>query len=490
MRKFYLTLLLMLAAGIDVVAENWMGRLPDHLYVAQVTIPGAHDAATAHGWTGLGLLVGDATSKTQDITLQEQWALGVRAFDLRPKVDGTLDKHLQCYHGIAGIDLRFDDALYILRDSLAKNPSEFAVVHLLYADGFDEEKDDYKTMLLELLQSDGMKDYVVDFRRDLTVGEMRGKILLMSRDQYDTRPVGAFMTNWCGWIDWNVQTQGWVAGAGSGAMAGSPLYMQDLSDTHEAGMLDQKVEAIGTMLDFSTRHAVKEASDIVWVYNFASGYSKVSNLLGNDISMSDGYRDNATYTNKAIVEYFRTHEAGPAGIVLMDYVGVDESEGYATMGKAVVDTLIANNFKFVERMNAEAYETAVIMIDRLYDRLQRARETIGEECPDVAADFEDELEGMRVAIDSVKAEADSLYAGRLLTEAYEVDYTGNYSRIQKIIKAAREAQEAAGVAPVRAEGQREVRRVYSLSGELLDAPRRGTVNVVEYSDGTVRKVKF
>ena len=123
-------------------------------------------------------------------------------------------------------------------------------------------------------------------------------------------------------------------------------------------------------------------------------------------------------------------------------------------------------------------------------RLQRARETIGEECPDVAADFEDELEGMRVAIDSVKAEADSLYAGRLLTEAYEVDYTGNYSRIQKIIKAAREAQEAAGVAPVRAEGQREVRRVYSLSGELLDAPRRGAVNVVEYSDGTVRKVKF
>ena len=39
MRKFYLTLLLMLATGIDMVAENWMGRLPDHLYVAQVTIP-------------------------------------------------------------------------------------------------------------------------------------------------------------------------------------------------------------------------------------------------------------------------------------------------------------------------------------------------------------------------------------------------------------------------------------------------------------------
>ena len=34
MRKFYLTLLLMLATGIDMVAENWMGRLPDHLYVA------------------------------------------------------------------------------------------------------------------------------------------------------------------------------------------------------------------------------------------------------------------------------------------------------------------------------------------------------------------------------------------------------------------------------------------------------------------------
>ena len=87
------------------------------------------------------------------------------------------------------------------------------------------------------------------------------------------------------------------------------------------------------------------------------------------------------YTNKAIVEYFRTHEAGPAGIVLMDYVGVDESEGYATMGKTVVDTLIANNFKFVERMNTEAYETAVIMIDRLYDRLQRAGKPSARNAP-------------------------------------------------------------------------------------------------------------
>ena len=58
MRRFYLTLLLMLATGIDMVAENWMGRLPDHLYVAQVTIPGAHDAATAHDLRGSTLRTG------------------------------------------------------------------------------------------------------------------------------------------------------------------------------------------------------------------------------------------------------------------------------------------------------------------------------------------------------------------------------------------------------------------------------------------------
>ena len=135
MKDFYATLLLMLGCSIHAAADNWMSRLPDNLYVAQVSIPGAHDAATGNG-------VSLATfSQCQDLDVASQWALGIRAFDLRPIVK---DDHLHINHGIAETELRFDDALYLLRDSLVKNPSEFAVVHLLYADGFEDDLEEAK----------------------------------------------------------------------------------------------------------------------------------------------------------------------------------------------------------------------------------------------------------------------------------------------------------------------------------------------------------
>ena len=49
--------------------------LDDNIYVSQLSIPGTHDAATGDGTTfSLG--------KTQDMTLDQQFEMGIRAFDL------------------------------------------------------------------------------------------------------------------------------------------------------------------------------------------------------------------------------------------------------------------------------------------------------------------------------------------------------------------------------------------------------------------------
>jgi hypothetical protein len=74
----------------------------------------------------------------------------------------------------------------------------------------------------------------------------------------------------------------------------------------------------------------------------------VESLFGYEISMSDGYRDNASHTNAFIVDYLRNNEPGPTGIIMMDYAGVDESNGYATQGKALVEAIINNNFGYLE----------------------------------------------------------------------------------------------------------------------------------------------
>lgn len=491
MRNAYFTLFVLFCLCTTARAENWMKYLPDETYVAVVSIPGSHDSATGNGMTL------PTWGQTQDIDFGTQWSIGIRAFDLRPKVS---DDHLQINHGILPTELRFDDALYQLRDSLIKNPTEFAVIHLLYADGYNDDKDTYKTMLLELLGREDLKDYLVDFRADLTVGEMRGKMLLLSRDQYDTKPVGGFFSNWCGYIDWNAQRNGKITGASTGTNATATLYMQDLAETHESGKLEEKMNAIRQMLDFSTTHQTNNQSQIVWVYNFASAYSKVTNLLGNKISLADGYRDNATYTHATIIDYLSTH-SGPTGIILMDYVGVDQSGDYVTRGKEVVDVIIANNFKYLtyetEEIKAIKAKYAELQAEIAELRTQRIaiKNQISKECPDVADLFTTDLNNVGFAINDILKEVNNLYKNGELTLDYTIDEDATTNELNRILEAARKAQEdyenqTTGIEPAKAVSAGTGYRIYSITGELLSTPKRGAVNILKYDDGTVRKVRY
>ena len=353
--KNSLTLTLLLLLTMSLHAENWMKRLPDDAYVANLSIPGSHDTGTGNGFPGITVSIygpfGDKYARTQEKSFQDQWELGVRAFDMRPAVK---DGYLNDNHGIMPTKLRFDDALYFLRDKLIENPSEFAIIHVLHASAGDDNASNYGEKLLELVNRDDLKDFLIDFKPTLTVREMRGKILMISRDQYADTPVGGFFRNWTGQLDWNAQRNGQIVGA-SGETAS--LYMQDFAETHRDGDLDRKVAGVRQLLDFSTKHKTNSASDIVWVYNFASAYSKTSRLyipfiVDEEISSSDGYRDNAAHTNAAIIDYLNdpSNPAGPTGIILADYVGVNSSNGYNTRGQELVDVLIANNFRYLKDM--------------------------------------------------------------------------------------------------------------------------------------------
>ena len=364
MKQALLAILIVLSAlAAPLQADNWMKRLPDNAYISTLSIPGSHDSGTGNGFPSVTSSIygpfGDKYARTQEISLQEQWNLGIRAFDLRPAV---MDSYINVNHGVMPTKLHFDTALYTLRDLIRENPSEFAVIHLLHAAEGDEKKDVYEERLLELLGRDDLKDFFVPFKSDLTVKDMRGKILLLSRDAYADTPVGGFLQNWSGSEEWYWETRGQIAGP---ANAKATLYMQDYSETYQDGALDVKVAAIRKMLDFSTTHATKTASDIVWVYNFASAYSKRSRLyipfvVDEQISSSDGYRDNAAHTHAAILDYLADpgHKAGPTGIILMDYAGTDWSNGYNTRGMELLNALIDNNFRYLQDMSTVTESSA------------------------------------------------------------------------------------------------------------------------------------
>lgn len=331
---------LVLSLSLSVSAENWMSRLPDQAYAAVVSIPGSHDSATGSGWaTGSGSL-GDEYARTQELTLAEQWTLGIRAFDFRPCV---YKDYMNLNHGIMATRIHMEDALSLLRDSLAANPSEFVVIHMLHESDGDQVDNAYNERIQQLLRDEAYSGLFVDFRKELRVSDLRGKILVISRDSYATTPIGAFFQNWTGEANWNKQMQLRVVGPKSN----SPAVVQDFSETWQSGAMQTKLDALTKLLDYSTQRKTTNASTIRWVFNFASAYSKVLSLFGFNISTSDGYRDNASHTNAAIIEYLQTHTPGPTGIVLMDYVGVQQTGSYATRGREVVEAIIQNNFGYL-----------------------------------------------------------------------------------------------------------------------------------------------
>lgn len=314
---------------LPVWADDWMGRISDETYLSQVSIPGVHDAGTGHGFKGWSVLVGDATARTQDLTLTELWNAGVRAFDLRPTVDGN---SLPIYHGIIQTALTMEDAVQTLCGLLDAHPTETAIIIMRHESDHDEGSSEWGPLMNNLLTSEPVKSHAVNFTPTLKMKNVRGKLLILSRDSYATTPVGAYVTGWNFSDQLEEQKNGRIARGTNSATC----YIQDYYDCTGDGGVATKWNSINTLVRFT---AEQNTSTRIWAINHTSGYTANAS--------SDGNRNNAAAQNKALAGWLQEH-CGPTGIVVMDFGGVDRSNGYDVMGLTLVRALIDNNFKTSE----------------------------------------------------------------------------------------------------------------------------------------------
>ena len=74
--KNALTLSLLLLLTLSLHAENWVKRLPDNAYIANLSIPGSHDTGTGNGFPGITTSIygpfGNSYARTQEISFEEQ----------------------------------------------------------------------------------------------------------------------------------------------------------------------------------------------------------------------------------------------------------------------------------------------------------------------------------------------------------------------------------------------------------------------------------
>lgn len=347
MKKIYVLTAAILCGGMSPVLaqNNWMEQLDDNRLVTDLSLPGTHDAATAEGWDGVaamdlgGYTFGDMAARGQDLTIAEQWAVGVRVFDIRPQKDGDV---LRCMHGISGTSLLVGDFFAKMRDLLAASPTEFAIVttKIDTTEG-EPEVVEWAPLFNSLIHSDSLSQCFVEFSPTMTVGDVRGKILLLSRNKYDDVPLGGFVTGWSSDKDFANQQGGTITGSDG---SNCPLWMQDYYQPNSDRW--GKEQAIRLMLDAAMSRDLTTQQP-AWVMNYTAGNTQTF--------LSDGYRENAVYAHQLVLDYLadETH-TGSTGIIFMDYAGVDVTKSCSTdetfevKGLQLVQALIAQNFRGIE----------------------------------------------------------------------------------------------------------------------------------------------
>ena len=272
--------------------DSWMSSLRDTMPVCRVSIPGTHDSGTA----GVRFPMRYYAS-TQSMDLGEQWNAGIRFFDLRPKPAGG---KLKIFHGPADCHLTLEEVLHLFRHKLESNPTEFCVIMTNMADGGQQATD----MVMELIRTVIPSDMLAVFRKDMTVSDVRGRILFIHRDapSKGTGFPGVVVRGWPGnglsWQPVLVSSEGESAG----------LWAQDLftsgSNNHN-GYLSHKWDSMYRLL-----RAFEDADDGVWCINHASGYTGTG--------VSTNIRRNVRSTNARLLNYLKTHH-GPVGIIPMDF---------------------------------------------------------------------------------------------------------------------------------------------------------------------------
>ena len=145
--------------------SQWLSMIKDDTLLKNVVIPGAHDAGT----TGLPYL-----AETQDRDIADLLACGTRYLDLR--VSKTKDGELKIYHGpFKGVTL--DRVFEQITEFLRENKTEALILDFQHFDGDAEQDVQAKvTATLPVVRAEG--DFI-EFVDKLTVGEVRGKCLIL-----------------------------------------------------------------------------------------------------------------------------------------------------------------------------------------------------------------------------------------------------------------------------------------------------------------------
>lgn len=293
----FLTLLLTLVVGGCERAKET--RLID------LAIVGTHDASAYNASPRL---------RCQDLTLEEQLEVGVRAFDLRlvDRYDGS--GRLDLYHGKESLGLEFtEDVLPLFTQFLTAHPDEFVILSLRKEDDehhSQEEMGAYSLSLLRALERPEVARLL--YRGELSpatkVSEVRGKLLILLRTR-----IGDDVCMPC--FDGFQDDTTFVARLVNPCGGTLDLMVEDKYMVYDTiGMRDKK-SALSEVLDLA------ETMPDHWMIAYLSGTGDLTpEAVAEEI-------------NPFAYHLLRERTSLPGGIYFMDFAGMPEARAIITLCK-------------------------------------------------------------------------------------------------------------------------------------------------------------
>ena len=255
----------------DQSYADWMKSLDDSLSLREVNMPGSHDTMALYS-------IADLAGQCQSLSLEEQLNLGVRFLDIRLKEENN---KLKAVHGFIDQKASFAQITKVVESFLNKHTNEFLIMSIKEEAAASSSSLSFEDCLKTYLGSD---KYLKDTLLPEKVGDVRGKVILLSRYQNSTIGVPAYS-------EWKVST--------SFTMSENDIYVQD---TYQITSKEQKQNEIVKCFNESG-HALK--------INFLSAYR--TNAFPPSYAVSAA-KDINLWINEEINKY------QDRGVVLYDFV--------------------------------------------------------------------------------------------------------------------------------------------------------------------------
>ena len=306
--------------------SGWLGMVKDATKVCKLSIPGTHDTMTGMGFYQPVLnYIFNVTAISQVASFKEQMENGIRFFDLRPVVSiDTLQKDpkekkiLRLAHGISEINVTFEEALDQIQSYLKAHSTEFFIAKV-QADNGLENQSEWAGLLGKLLSKTKYSGlFVTNWTPGITVGDMRGKILLISR--YDLRDLlykgQNYPAIYCTWtdedadvnenIDVAAQTGCELYKINNKTAKDATLYVQDYYKSNSEKRMANKKQTLIDMMNLARTECASTRD--TWIINHCSAYTEVS---------PRGYLTNAANLHPLVIENLLKNK-GTVGIMPID----------------------------------------------------------------------------------------------------------------------------------------------------------------------------